>query len=257
MSALAHILVVDDEPGIRKLLQTYLAQQGYKVITAEDGEGLRRIIAEVTIDLVILDLGLPGEDGLSLTRYLREHWDGGVIILTGKGETIDRIVGLEIGADDYVAKPCDLRELLARVKSVLRRAKAMPLRDHGGTPITVQFADWQLDFASRRVFSPSGEEVPLTTGEFVLLAVFVNYPNRVLSRDELLDLTQHREATPFDRSIDVQVGRLRRKLEADPEKPVLIKTVRSAGYIFTPTVEQTAKKAAVIDHSRTLSLLRP
>ncbi|MGH6635567.1 MAG: response regulator [Gammaproteobacteria bacterium] len=234
-SLLPHILVVDDEPDVRELMQSYLAQEGYRVSAAEDGEALRRVLAENTVDLVLLDLGLPGEDGLSLTRYLREHSEVAVIIVTGKGQTVDRIIGLEIGADDYLAKPFDLRELLARVRSVLRRAR---VRRMGSPGPTVRFVGWRLDLASRRLFAPEGEEVALTTGEFNLLSVFVQHPNRVLSRDRLLELTHHREAGPFDRSIDAQVGRLRRKIEPDLERPVLIQSVRAAGYLFTPSVER-------------------
>ncbi len=236
MSVAPHILVIDDEPDVRELIRTYLAQEGYRVSTLGDGQGLRRVLAGQSVDLVILDLGLPGEDGLSLARYLREHSDVGVIIVTGKGQTVDRIIGLEIGADDYLAKPFDLRELLARVRSVLRRTRG-PVRPETGEPDpAVRFAGWQLDLASRRLFAPDGKEVALTTGEFDLLAVFVRHPNRVLSRDRLLELTRHREAGPFDRSIDAQVGRLRRKIESDPERPVLIKSVRAAGYVFTSSV---------------------
>lgn len=238
VSRAAHILVVDDEPDVRELIGSYLTQNGYRISAATDGQALRRVLADQTVDLVIVDLGLPGEDGLSLTRYLREHSDAGIIIVTGRGETVDRIVGLEIGADDYLAKPFDLRELLARVRSVLRRAQQRTSQRPEGARRCVAFAGWRLDLASRQLFSPDSTEVLLTTGEFELLSVFVHRPNHVLSRDELLDLTHHREAGPFDRSIDVQVGRLHRKIEADPEQPVLIKSVRAAGYIFTPTVER-------------------
>lgn len=237
MSSSEHILVVDDLAEVREMLQTYLTQQGYRVSVAEDGAKLRRTIAQEPVDLVILDLMLPGEDGLSLTRYLREHSDVSIIILTGKGEIVDRIVGLELGADDYIAKPFDLRELLARTKSVLRRAKKLDSAADE-TQKKVLFAGWALDFDSRQLRSPQGSEVPLTTGEFELLVGFVNHPNRVLSRDELLDLTRNRKAIPFDRSIDVQVGRLRRKIEADPERPTIIKTVRGAGYVFATKVER-------------------
>ncbi|MGH8468443.1 MAG: response regulator [Gammaproteobacteria bacterium] len=236
MSVAPHILVVDDEPDVRELIRTYLAQEGYRVSTLGDGQGLRRVLAGQAVDLVILDLGLPGEDGLSLARYLREHSDLGVIIVTGKGQTLDRIIGLEIGADDYLAKPFDLRELLARVRSVLRRTRGPARQEAGTIGTTVRFVGWQLELASRRLVAPNGKEVALTTGEFDLLAVFVQHPNRVLSRDQLLALTRHREAGPFDRSIDAQVGRLRRKIEPDPERPVLIKSVRAAGYVFASTV---------------------
>jgi len=238
LSISPHILIVDDEPDVRELIQTYLAQEGYRVSAAGDGAALRRVLANNTVDLVLLDLGLPGEDGLSLTRYLREHSEVGVIIVTGKGQTVDRIIGLEIGADDYLAKPFDLRELLARVRSVLRRARGAAPQETGKGEHALRFAGWRLDLASRRLFAPEGEEVPLTTGEFNLLSVFVQHPNRVLSRDQLLELTHHREARAFDRSIDAQVGRLRRKIEPDPERPVVIQSVRAAGYLFTPSVER-------------------
>lgn len=231
-----HILVVDDEPAICELVQNYLSAEGFRVSTAEDGEAMRRVMASGPVDLVILDLMLPGQDGFSLTRYLREHSDVGIIILTGKGETVDRVVGLEMGADDYLAKPFDLRELLARVRSVLRRAGASHKRANADT--IVRFAGWQLDFSTRRLLSPDNVDIPLTKGEFDLLVVFVNHPNRVLSRDELLDLTRGRAAGPFDRTIDVQVGRLRQKIESDAQHPTLITTVRAAGYLFTPPVER-------------------
>ncbi len=241
MSVTPHILVVDDEPDVRELIRTYLAQEGYRVSTLGDGQGLRRELAGQSVDLVILDLGLPGEDGLSLARYLREQTDVGVIIVTGKGQTLDRIIGLEIGADDYLAKPFDLRELLARVRSVLRRTRGPARQEADKVGTTVRFVGWQLDLASRRLVAPDGKEVALTTGELDLLAVFAQHPNRVLSRDQLLALTRHREAGPFDRSIDAQVGRLRRKIESDPERPVLIKSVRAAGYVFTPSVARDRK----------------
>lgn len=238
MNASAHIIVVDDEPEICELIESYLTQARYRVSIASNGAALRRLMSETMADLVILDIGLPDEDGLSLTRYLREHFNVAVIILTGKGEIIDRVVGLEIGADDYVSKPFDLRELLARVRSVLRRTSLLrPSRLGSLMKRPVTFGHWYLDPASRRLFSDEGQEVFLTTAEFELLSVFINHPHRVLSRDELLSIIHNRAATPFDRGIDVQVGRLRRKIEADPENPVLIKTVRGAGYIFTANVE--------------------
>ena len=236
MTTAKHILVVDDEPAICDLVKNYLTLEGFQVSTAENGEAMRRVMALGQVDLVILDLMLPGEDGLSLTRYLRDHSDVAIIILTGKGETVDRVVGLELGADDYLAKPFDLRELLARVRSVLRRAGAR--RKQATEETVVRFAGWKLDFSTRRLLSPNNVETPLTTGEFDLLAVFVTHPNRVLSRDELLDLTRGRSAGPFDRAIDVQVGRLRQKIEPDAQHPTLIKTVRAAGYLFTPPVKR-------------------
>ncbi len=237
MSDNGHILIVDDQQEICDVVQEYLTGEGYRVSTAHDGAGMRRVLSQSPVDLVILDLMLPGEDGLTLARALRSESGIGIIILTGRGETVDRIIGLEMGADDYLPKPFHLRELLARVKAVLRRA-----HDRGGdspqpTRSRARFAGWTLDISSRELQSPGGEQVRLTTGEFDLLAAFVNNANQVLSRDRLLDLARNREAGPFDRTIDVQVGRLRRKLEEDPQNPAMIKTVRGSGYIFTPTVE--------------------
>jgi two-component system, OmpR family, response regulator len=237
MSDTGHILVVDDQKEICEVVQEYLSGEGYRVSVAHDGQGMRRVMSQTGIDLVILDLMLPGEDGLSLARSLREQSNVGIIILTGRGETVDRIIGLEMGADDYLPKPFHLRELLARVKSVLRRVSSRTKEKPGPTRAKAKFAGWNLDLATRELMSPSGTEVRLTTGEFDLLAAFVNNANQVLSRDRLLDLARNREAGPFDRTIDVQVGRLRRKLEDDPERPTMIKTVRGTGYIFTPTVE--------------------
>jgi two-component system OmpR family response regulator len=200
---------------------------------------MRRVMGQAHIDLVILDLMLPGEDGLTLARSLRSESGIGIIILTGRGETVDRIIGLEMGADDYLPKPFHLRELLARVKSVLRRVQSRTGDGPQPNRSRARFAGWNLDLSSRELVSPNGEEVRLTTGEFDLLAAFVNNANQVLSRDRLLDLARNREAGPFDRTIDVQVGRLRRKLEDDPQNPSMIKTVRGSGYIFTPTVEMS------------------
>jgi two-component system OmpR family response regulator len=239
MSDNGHILVVDDQKEICDVVQEYLTGEGYRVSTANDGNGMRRALGQSHVDLVILDLMLPGEDGLTLARGLRDESGIGIIILTGRGETVDRIIGLEMGADDYLPKPFHLRELLARVKSVLRRVQSRTGEPGQTSRSHAQFAGWSLDLSSRELMSPGGEEVRLTTGEFDLLAAFVNNPNQVLSRDRLLDLARNREAGPFDRTIDVQVGRLRRKLEEDPQNPSLIKTVRGSGYIFTPTVEMS------------------
>ena len=239
MSDNGHILVVDDQKEICDVVQEYLTGEGYRVSTAHDGNGMRRVLGQHHVDLVILDLMLPGEDGLTLARSLRNESGIGIIILTGRGETVDRIIGLEMGADDYLPKPFHLRELLARVKSVLRRVQSRV--GEPGQPVrtNARFAGWSLDLSSRELLSPAGQQVRLTTGEFDLLAAFVNNPNQVLSRDRLLDLARNREAGPFDRTIDVQVGRLRRKLEDDPQNPSLIKTVRGSGYIFTPAVEMS------------------
>ncbi len=231
-----HILVVDDHPDICEMVKSYLEEEGFRVSTANDGEAMRRVMAQTPVTLVLLDLILPGEDGLTLARKLRAESNVGIIILTGRGETVDRIIGLEMGADDYLPKPFHLRELLARVKSVLRRASA---RDSSAQekPSSARFNGWKLDLTARELTDPKGEEVRLTTGEFDLLAAFVSNPNIVLSRDRLLDLARNREAGPFDRTIDVQVGRLRRKLDDDPHLPSLIKTVRGSGYIFTAQVD--------------------
>jgi len=238
MKATGHILVVDDQKEICEVVQQYLSSEGYRVSVANDGGGMRRVMGQAEVDLVILDLMLPGEDGLTLARQLREESTVGIIILTGRGETVDRIIGLEMGADDYLPKPFHLRELLARVKSVLRRASSRAQKEKpSGARARARFAGWHLDLSTRELVSPGGGEVRLTTGEFDLLAAFVNNANQVLSRDRLLDLARNREAGPFDRTIDVQVGRLRRKLEPDPQNPTMIKTVRGTGYIFTPTVE--------------------
>jgi two-component system OmpR family response regulator len=240
MSDNGHILVVDDQKEICDVVQEYLSGEGYRVSAAHDGAGMRRVLGQAQVDLVILDLMLPGEDGLTLARALRNEQPGiGIIILTGRGETVDRIIGLEMGADDYLPKPFHLRELLARVKSVLRRVHTRTGEAAPAGRSRARFSGWNLDLSSRELTSPGGDEVRLTTGEFDLLAAFVHNANQVLSRDRLLDLARNREAGPFDRTIDVQVGRLRRKLEDDPQNPALIKTVRGSGYIFTPVVEMS------------------
>ena len=240
-----HILLVDDDHEIRTLLSRYLAGQGYRTTAAADGREMREVLARCAIDLIVLDLMLPGEDGLALCRWVRAQSNVPVIMLTARGEEIDRIVGLEMGADDYLAKPFSPRELVARIKAVLRRtgqaSGGSTGEDSGGRAggeqgEIVMFAGWALDIAARRLTAPDGTLVPLSAGEFGLLAAFVSHPQRVLSRDRLLDLARGREAQPFDRSIDVQVSRLRRKIEEDPSDPQLITTVRGGGYMFTPPV---------------------
>ncbi len=240
------ILVVDDEEDIRDLLAAYLSGFGFRVATAPDGAAMRAEIAREGADLVLLDLGLAGEDGLTLARELRaQPRPPGIIIVTGRGEPIDRVVGLEVGADDYVAKPFDLRELAARVRSVLRRVKPEPVAAPAPAPAPApdancaerfEFAGWRIDLPSRSLTRSDGAAVTLTTGEFELLAAFVRHPNRALSRDRLMEIIHHREAGPFDRAIDVQVGRLRRKIERDPGDPELIKSVRGVGYLFAARV---------------------
>jgi two-component system, OmpR family, response regulator len=196
---------------------------------------MRRIMAQFPVDLVILDLILPGEDGLTLARSIRDETNIGIIILSGRGEPVERIIGLEMGADDYLPKPFLPRELLARVKSVLRRASTRTTEKQAPARSKAEFAGWTLDLSSRVLYSD--KEVELTTGEFDLLAAFVNNPNQVLTRHRLLDLARSREAGPADRTIDVQVARLRRKLRLDPKKPTIIKTVHSRGYMFVSQVE--------------------
>ncbi len=236
MASPTHILVVDDEAEIRTMIRRYLERHAYRVSTAGSGQAMRTVLAKEAVDLVILDLVLPGEDGLALARSLRETSKIGIVILTSKDELVDRIVGLEMGADDYLPKPFELRELLARVRSVLRRSAAAAEPKEAGSRIA-RFAGWELDVGARRLAAPGGVEVPLTTAEFSLLFAMINHPRRVLSRDQLLDLARRGDREPFDRSIDVLVHRLRRKIEADPKHPALIKTVRGGGYMFTSAVE--------------------
>jgi len=239
MAASPHVLVVDDEPAIGELIRNYLSRHGFQVSIAVDGDGLRAAMAASKVDIVLLDLGLPGEDGLSLTRHIRAHSNVGIIIVTGSGEAVDRIVGLELGADDFVSKPFDLRELLARIRSVLRRTQPTVTAESAEPAFNgVCFAGFRLDTQSRRLFAPDNTEVPLTTGEYDLLKVLTDTPNKVLSRDQLLQATRNRDGGPFDRAIDMQIARLRRKIEADADHPVLIKSVRGAGYIFTAPIER-------------------
>ena len=232
-----HVLIVDDDADIRTLLRDYLTRNGMRAEAVADGRALRAALTDGRFDLVILDLMLPGEDGLALCRDLRAHSNLPVIMLTARGEETDRIVGLEMGADDYVPKPFNPRELLARIKAVLRRTRALPHNPALAEARRVRFAGWTLDFATRQLTSPAGVVVPLSGGEYRLLRVFIEHPNRVLSRDQLLDFTRGREAAPFDRSIDVQVGRLRRRLGDTAEQPVLIQTMRGEGYLLAASVE--------------------
>ena len=232
------VLVVDDDPSIREILAEYLSERDCTVFAAADCGQARELVAARPCGVVLLDIGLPGEDGLSFARYLRERHDIGIIILSGAGETIDRIIGLEIGADDYLAKPFDLRELHARLKSVARRylrpvVSGVTAAQHtapGSRRLSV--GDCRLDLDRQQLFDAAGQEIAVTAMEFELLRVFAERPNRPLSRDTLLDLTQNREWDPFDRSIDIRIARLRRKIETDPEKPRIIRTVRGVGYMF-------------------------
>ena len=245
MNSSEHILIVDDDREIRDLLGRFLDKHGLRVTTAADGQEMKKALADWKIDLVVLDLMMPGEDGLTLCRNLRTHSNLPVIMLTAMGEETDRIIGLEMGADDYLAKPFNPRELLARIKAVLRRTSDRPTRngaaDEDLKSMRYSFSGWLLDVDKRELFSPSGTLVPLSGGEFELLLAFVSHPGRVLNRDQLLDLARGREAQPFDRSIDVQVSRLRRKIEDDPKAPSLIKTVRSGGYLFATEVKKNVE----------------
>jgi two-component system, OmpR family, response regulator len=245
VAASPHIAILDDEVDITSLLANYFGAQGYRVTPVHTGSALLDVMRSNPPVLVLLDLGLPGEDGFAIARQLRERWNCGLVIVTGRGDSVDKVVGLEVGADDYVTKPFDLRELLARCKAVLRRtasregpvvAPAAPVADRLAVGTRLAFDSWQLDTAARSLVGTGGV-VELTTGEFDLLLTFVRNPGRVLSRDFLLEQTRGREAGPFDRTIDVQVGRLRKKLEADPERPQIIKSVRGAGYILVPQVK--------------------
>ncbi len=237
MSRPEHILIVDDDAEIRSLLREYLERNGMRAEAVADGRGMRAALQRGRFDLVILDLMLPGEDGLVLCRDLRARSDLPVIMLTARGEETDRIVGLEMGADDYVPKPFSPRELLARIKAVLRRAHSLPKDQISSDAKAMRFAGWTLELATHQLTSPKGVVVPLSSGEYRLLRVFLEHPNRVLSRDQLLDLTSGREAASFDRSIDVQVGRLRKRLGDAGREPRLIKTVRSEGYLLAAAVE--------------------
>jgi two-component system phosphate regulon response regulator OmpR len=250
MNSQGCVLIVDEDRSIRELLLEYLGNNGYAVSAAADGNEMRATIEATSPDVVLLDIGLPGEDGLMLARYLRERFDLGIIIVTGSGDVVDRVVGLEVGADDYVVKPFDLRELRARIKSVMRRmAASVAVRADSAEPARastllpqpaqpprrVPLGAFQLDLAAHSLWRDNGDEVLITSMEFDLLKVFVEHPNQVLSRDRLLSLTRNRDWEPFDRSIDIRIARLRRKLEDDADKPQLIRTVRGAGYLYAPS----------------------
>jgi DNA-binding response OmpR family regulator len=249
MAEKVHVLVVDDEAEVRDLLQEYLSGQDYEVSTAESIPAARAVLDAAKngspVELVVLDLKMPGENGLVLARELRDRGGVAVIMLTASGETIDRIVGLEVGADDYLAKPFDPRELLARIRSVLRRLRAgTPAASAAGdasggqgapaTRTQVRFGRCLIDLEARRLFELDGTEVPVTAMQFSLMEVFLSNPNRVLSRDRLLELAHKRGDEPFDRSIDIRIARLRRKIEENPERPQTIRTVHGMGYVFVP-----------------------
>jgi two-component system OmpR family response regulator len=240
MAKTPHILVVDDDREIRSLVAQLLRKHGFRVTDAADGREMMQALDGGRFDLAVLDLMLPGEDGLSLCRRVRAGSALPIIMLTAMGEETDRIVGLEMGADDYLPKPFNPRELLARIRAVLRRSagEAPEPAETAGGGMRV-FEGWSLDLAKRELRAPDGTLVPLTAGEYDLLAAIVERPGKVLSRDQLLDLTRGRDAAPFDRSVDVQISRLRRKLEPDPKEPQIIKTVRGGGYVFACEVTRT------------------
>lgn len=229
-----HIVLVDDDPGLCDLISVYLSDSGYQIDVANDGEAMRKIINRQAVDLVLLDLMLPGEDGLSLLRWILERHGPPVIIISARGDEVDRVVGLELGADDYLAKPFGPRELLARVRAVLRRTSNDS--EHGNDGHTLSFGHCRLQLNEHCLMGETGE-ITLTSGEFNLLRVFLEHPNRVLSRDQLISLLKGYERSPFDRSIDVQVTRLRRKIEPRPEAPIYLRTVWGAGYLFAPQGE--------------------
>ena len=236
----ASILIVDDDPEIRALLSRFLVNEGYQIEVAPNATGADRAIATKTFDLIILDIMMPGEDGFSLTQKIRANSDIPIIILTGKGDTVDRVVGLEIGADHYVSKPFDLRELLAHIRSVMRGYEQRTRKTRGGAePSIARFRDWQFDLTAHELVSPGDLNVHLTTYEFRLLQALVKCAKRVLTRDQILELIAGRGSYPYDRSVDVLVSKLRRKIEEDPSKPTLIKTIRGVGYMFTAPVEFT------------------
>jgi two-component system phosphate regulon response regulator OmpR len=240
MAPNGRILIVEDDVSVREMLAEYLGTHGYEIAQADGGTVMREAVEKSLPDVVLLDVNLPGEDGFTLARFLRERYDVGIIMVTGSADLADRIAGLEVGADDYVVKPFELRELRARVKSIMRRMQARPpvtpAAEAAGTAASsrVRVAACALDLASHQLFAADGREIPLTGMEFDLLKAFVERPNQVLNRDQLLTLTRNREWEPFDRSIDIRIARVRRKIEADPDHPQAIRTVRGSGYMFVP-----------------------
>jgi two-component system OmpR family response regulator len=230
------ILVVDDDTELRHLLGDYLRKNGYQVTLAADGKDMRKSLDNGKIDLIVLDLMLPGDDGLVLCRNLRVSSNIPVIILTARGDETDRIIGLEMGADDYLSKPFNPRELLARIKSVLRRAQALPDNVYAKEGRYLCFAGWRLDTITRNLLAQDGLVVALSGAEYRLLKIFLEHPNRILTRDQLLELMQGRDAEPFDRSVDVQISRLRLRLRDDAKEPAIIKTVRGVGYLLATQV---------------------
>jgi two-component system phosphate regulon response regulator OmpR len=241
MPSSGRVLIVDDDPSVREMIADYLAENGYETVQADCGDAARAALALDVPDVALLDVRLGREDGLSLARFLRERYDIGIIMVTAAGNVVDRVVGLEVGADDYIAKPFDPRELLARIKSVMRRVRNGTSADVGSSAAGVSnegkcvaIGECTLDLAGHRLLDAQSREIALTSMEFDLLKVFTAHPNQVLSRDQLLNHTRNRDWQPFDRSIDIRIARLRRKIEADPDRPQLIRTVRNAGYMYVP-----------------------
>lgn len=236
MEQQATILIVDDDREIRTLLADYLESHGYASQIAADGNAMWAALDKHPVDLLVLDLNLPGDDGLTLCRNLRAKSNLPVIMLTARGEPLDRILGLEMGADDYLPKPFEPRELLARIRSVLRRAQANPIGHGDNAPQKLRFGEWTLDLVARHLISPDNMVIALSGSEYRLLNIFLEHPNDVLNRDQLLNMTQGRDADPFDRSIDIQISRLRQKLREDARSPQIIKTVRNGGYVLAVNV---------------------
>lgn len=237
MESISNILIVDDDQEIRSLLADYLSVNGYHAFTAQDGVAMQKVLEQEHVDLIVLDLNMPGEDGLTLCRKLRAGSSMPVIMLTARSEPIDRILGLEMGADDYLPKPFEPRELLARIRSVLRRSRsAIDAHNEPSTQQQMCFAGWTLDLTARHLVDPGGLIIMLSGAEFRLLKVFLEHPNRVLNRDQILNFTHGRDADPFDRSIDIQISRLRQKLNEDARSPQIIKTVRNGGYVMAVPV---------------------
>ena len=232
------ILIVEDDADIREMVAEYLGGQGYEVQQAQSGGDMREAVERNLPDVVLLDVRLPGEDGLTLARYLRERYDVGIIMVTAAGGVVDRVVGLEVGADDYITKPFDPRELLARLKSVMRRLQSRPAAPAEAVRVgteRVPVGRCFLDVAAHRLLDVKGDDIPITSMEYDLLKIFTEHPNRVLTRDQILNLTKNRDWEPFDRSIDIRIARLRRKVEENPEEPRAIRTIRGAGYMFVPS----------------------
>lgn len=237
MTEKARIIVCDDEAEMREMLEEFLTEQGYAVTVANGGAELRRLVPEVRPDLVICDLKMPGEDGLSLTRWLRSESHAAVLMLTGMGSVMDRVIGLEMGADDYLAKPFEPAELRSRIKAILRRTMSPALATQGRPPARLKVGRCVVDLELKTMFDEAGEKVPLTSMEYDLLYTFITHAKRVLNRDQLLEMAHHQRWDPFDRSVDIRIARLRKKIEVDPSKPRVLKTVRGEGYMLIPEGE--------------------